>query len=82
VEPRKFKQFIEQAANLPRRQRADLADLLNSSLLEEKTAALIEAAGASHRACPRAARCACTAMVMRTGCSATAASTAPAPSMH
>jgi transposase-like protein/IS1 family transposase len=51
VEPRKFKHFIEQAASLPRRQRAGLADLLNSSLLQEKTAALIEAA--SPRACPR-----------------------------
>jgi transposase-like protein len=53
VEPRKFKHFIEQAARLPRRQRADLADLLASSLLQEKTAALIEAAAAPHRCCPR-----------------------------
>jgi transposase-like protein len=53
VEARKFKQFIEQAATLPRGQRADLADLLHRSLLQEKTAALIEAAAAPHRACPR-----------------------------
>ena len=53
MEPRKFKQFIEQAARLSRRQRADLADLLSLSLLQEKTAALIEAAAAPYRACPR-----------------------------
>jgi transposase-like protein len=53
VEARKFKQFIAQAAMLPRRQRAGLAKLLNSSLLQEKTATLIEAAAAPHRACPR-----------------------------
>ncbi|MET0858209.1 MAG: hypothetical protein ABWY27_15765 [Telluria sp.] len=33
VEPRKFKQFIDQAARLSRRQRADLANRLNRSLL-------------------------------------------------
>jgi transposase-like protein len=53
VETSQFRQFIEQAATLSRRQRADLAALLNRSLLQEKTAALIEAAGAPHRACPR-----------------------------
>jgi transposase-like protein len=53
VKPRKFKQFIEQAARLSPRQRADLAELLNRSLLQEKTAALIEEASAPHRACPR-----------------------------
>ena len=52
MEPRKFKQFIEQAASLSRRQCAAMADLLNRGLLNEKTAALIEAAGAPHRACP------------------------------
>jgi transposase-like protein len=51
VKPRKFKQFMEQAASLSRRQRGDLAQLLNRSLLQEKTAALIEAAAAP-RACP------------------------------
>ena len=53
MDARKFKQFIEQAAGLPRRQRASLADLLNLSLLQEKTSALIEAATAPYRACPR-----------------------------
>jgi transposase-like protein len=53
VEARKFKQYIEQAAKLSRRQRGDLAELLNSSLLQERTAALIEAAATPHRACPR-----------------------------
>jgi transposase-like protein/IS1 family transposase len=53
MEPRKFKQYIEQAAKLSQRQRADLAELLNSSLLQERTAALIEAAAAPRRACPR-----------------------------
>jgi transposase-like protein len=53
VEARKFKQLIEQAAKLPRRQRADLADLLNRSLLQEKIVALIEAAAGPHLACPR-----------------------------
>ena len=53
MEPRKFKQFIGQAASLPRRQRADLVDRLSRTLLQEKTAALIEAAAAPHLACPR-----------------------------
>jgi transposase-like protein len=52
VEPRQFKQFIEQATSLSRRQRADLADVLNRGLRKEQTAALIEAAVARH-ACPR-----------------------------
>jgi transposase-like protein len=52
MEPRKFKQFIEQAASLSGRQRADLAERLSNSLLQEKTAALIEAA-APRPACPR-----------------------------
>ncbi|MDB5932929.1 MAG: transposase, partial [Massilia sp.] len=41
-----------QAASLTRRQRVDLADVLNRGLRKEQTAALIEAAGAPH-ACPR-----------------------------
>jgi transposase-like protein len=53
VGPSKFKQVVEQAARLSRRQRAGLADWLNRSLLQEKTAALIEAAAAPHLACPR-----------------------------
>ncbi len=53
MESRKFKLFIEQAAKLTPRQRAGLADWLNRSALQEKTAGLIEAAGAAHRACPR-----------------------------
>jgi transposase-like protein len=53
MEPREFKQLIEQAASLSWRQRTDLADLLNRGLLQEKTAALIEAAAASHLSCPR-----------------------------
>jgi transposase-like protein len=53
VKPRKFKQFIEQAVRLSQRQRADLAELLNRSLLQEKTIALIEEAAAPDRACPR-----------------------------
>jgi transposase-like protein len=52
VKPRQFKQFIEQAASLTRRQRVDLANVLNRRLRKEQTAALIEAAGAPH-ACPR-----------------------------
>jgi transposase-like protein len=52
MEPRQFKQFIEQAAGLSQRQRADLLGRLNSSLLQEKAAALIEAA-APQPACPR-----------------------------
>jgi hypothetical protein len=52
VEPRKFMQFIEQAARLPVRQRADLADLLNRSLLQERTAPLIGGAGRVPGACP------------------------------
>jgi transposase-like protein len=52
VEPRQFKQFIEQAASLTRRQRIGPADVLSRSLRKEQTAALIEAAGAPH-ACPR-----------------------------
>ncbi|MDB5933212.1 MAG: transposase [Massilia sp.] len=52
MKPRQFKQFIEQAASLTRRQRIDLADVLNRRLRKEQTAALIEAAGAPH-ACPR-----------------------------
>jgi transposase-like protein len=53
METRKFKQFIEQAATLSPRQRASLADLFHRSSLQEKTAALIEAAAASHLCCPR-----------------------------
>jgi transposase-like protein len=53
VGPSKFKQFIALAAKLSRRERAGLADWLNGSLLQEKTAALIEAAVASRLACPR-----------------------------
>jgi transposase-like protein len=53
VERRKFKQLIEQATRLSPRQRADLAELLNRSLLQEKTVAVIEEAGVPHRACPR-----------------------------
>ncbi|HEX9171409.1 MAG TPA: hypothetical protein VF861_01980 [Telluria sp.] len=56
MEPRKFKQYLErftaQLAKLSRRQRAGMAALLNRSLLQEKTAALIEAAGAPQRRCP------------------------------
>jgi transposase-like protein/IS1 family transposase len=53
VEPRKFKDFVEQASRLLPRQRADLAALLHHSLLQEKTVAVIEEEGARHRACPR-----------------------------
>jgi transposase-like protein len=53
VEPRKFKQFIEDAASLSGRQRADLAELLNRSSLQAQAIAQIEAAGAPHRTCPR-----------------------------
>jgi transposase-like protein len=57
VESRKFKQYLErfsaQLAKLSQRQRAGMAALLNRSLLQEKTAALIEAAGAAQRHCPR-----------------------------
>jgi hypothetical protein len=52
VEQRQFKQFIEQAASLSRRQRVDLADLLNRGLRKVRTVASIKAAGAL-RACPR-----------------------------
>jgi transposase-like protein len=52
VEPRQFKQFIEQAASLTRRQCVDLAAVLNRSVRKEQTAALIETAGSPH-ACPR-----------------------------
>jgi transposase-like protein len=53
VGPSEYKQFLEQAARLSRRQRAGLADWLNHSSLQEKTAALIEAAVAPRLACPR-----------------------------
>ena len=53
MEPRKFKQFVAQAASLSQRQRANLARLLNRSLLQEQTAALIEAAAAPGLVCPR-----------------------------
>jgi transposase-like protein len=53
MEARKFRQFIEQAASLSRRQRANLANLLNRAALQEKTVALIEAAAAPRLACPR-----------------------------
>ncbi|MDB5934809.1 MAG: transposase, partial [Massilia sp.] len=52
MEPRQFKQFIEQAASLTRRQGVDLAAVLNRSVRKEQTAALIETAGSPH-ACPR-----------------------------
>jgi transposase-like protein len=51
VKPRQFKQFIEQAASLSRRQRADLAEELNRGLRQEQTAAIIDASGAPV-ACP------------------------------
>ena len=55
MEPRKFKQYLErfsaQLAKLSQRQRAGMAALLNRSLLQEKTAALIEAS-AVRRHCP------------------------------
>ncbi len=50
--PREFKQFLEQAASLSRRQLRDLAEALNDALRVDQTAALIEAARAA-RACPR-----------------------------
>jgi transposase-like protein len=53
MEARKFKDFVKQASRLPQRQRADLAALLNRSLLQQQTVAVIEDAGARHRACPR-----------------------------
>jgi transposase-like protein len=49
----KFKQFVELAAALSRRQRARLAHWLNRGLLQEKTLALIEAAAVARLACPR-----------------------------
>jgi transposase-like protein len=51
MKPREFKQFIEQAASLSRRQRVDLAEVLKRGWRQDGTAALIEAAGAV-RACP------------------------------
>ena len=51
MEAREFKQFIEQAARLPRRQRADLADALQRGQRQDEAGDLIEAAGAP-RTCP------------------------------
>ncbi len=51
MKPRQFKQLIELAASLSRRQRTDLAEVLKRSLRHEQTAAAIEAGGAP-RACP------------------------------
>ena len=51
MKPRQFKQFIELAASLSRRQRIDLAAVLNRGLRQEQVIALIEA-GDAPRACP------------------------------
>lgn len=53
MEPRKFKQLIAQLAMLSMRQRTAMARLLAVASLQEKTAALIEAARAPQLACPR-----------------------------
>ena len=52
MEARKFKQFIEQAASLPRHQRAGLAEALQRAQQQEQAGAVIEAMGAPG-ACPR-----------------------------
>ena len=51
MEAHKFKQFIEQAASLPRHQRAGLAEVLQRAIRQEQVGDLIDVTGAP-RACP------------------------------